>query len=91
MVWYEQEVGMQFQSKAANQAYSEIVQEVGRVVAEYEREALNEEDLDRRARMRLAAKEMSIHGLATAISTAHHVECEAIGLATAFNNGRGPG
>lgn len=75
---------MQFQSKCANDAYREIVQHVGKVVAEHEADALRETDLDRRARMRAEAKDMSVDGLCKAIQVAHNIECSAIGLVTAF-------
>lgn len=80
---------MQFQSKAANEAYKEIVQHVGKCVVEYESEALKEDDHDTRGRMRLEAKRMSIEGLTKAIQTAHNIECNAIGLATAFTGNNG--
>ena len=80
---------MQFQSKPANEAYREIVQHVGKCVAEYETDALREYDPDRKQQMRLSAKQMSIDGLAKAIRTAHDIECNAIGLATAFSGANG--
>jgi len=80
---------MQYQSRIANEAYREIVQHTGRCVAEYEAEALKETDPDRKQQMRLAAKNMSIDGLAKAIHTASTVECNAVGLAAAFSGKNG--
>lgn len=80
---------MQFQSKSANEAYKEIVQHVGKVVVELESQALNEENPEIRARMRIEAKRLSVDGLAKAIGAAHDIECNAIGLATAFSGRNG--
>jgi hypothetical protein len=80
---------MQFQSKAANEAYREIVSHVGRVVYELETEAFKEREPELRARMMLEAKRLSVDGLASAIRTAHHVEMDAMSVAAHFSSRNG--
>jgi hypothetical protein len=71
---------MQFKCEAANSAYREIVQHTGKVVSDLESQAMKLTDSQERMQLMAQAKSISIHGLSTAIQTAHHIDMQAAGL-----------
>lgn len=75
---------MQFKTPAANDAYREIVQHVGKCVSELESEAFKQTDPGARAGILLQAKRMSIDGLSTAITTAYQCEIQGVGMVAHF-------
>ena len=71
---------MQFKTKAADEAYREIIQTTGREVADLEDVASRTSDQSERMAVRMMAKQLSIFGLCRAIETAHTVDMQTTGL-----------
>ena len=80
---------MQYKTKAAEEAYKEIISHTGRVVAELETEAFKQSDAGVKASMMLQAKRLSVDGLCQAISTSYQIEIQAVGMVAHFTGQNG--